>query len=352
MASAPWCVARSFPAGASSAQWRLVSRSLNGVSPTRNASLATVPSVSAPGSIRWGLCCQFLDAPIHFRTATHRYVATLDATLGRAYLTAIARDNAQALADAVHQCVVLGIGAFRINSQILPLATHPQSGYTLADLDEDGNIAAAFSRAGALARERGVRLSFHPDQFVVLNSEHSHVVASSLAELRVQGELATLVGADVITLHAGSGAGGAVEALNRLEDGIAQLTPAARKRMALENDDRRFSPEVLLPFCERLRIPLVYDVHHHRCNPDTLDAAEATARATATWGDREPHFHISSPRDGWGHANPRPHADYVMHEDFPNAWRDHALTIDVEAKAKERAVIALRNAVTGATVHA
>ena len=299
----------------------------------------------ATGRIRWGLCCQFLDAPIHFRTATHRYVATLGAAEGRAYLRAIARDNAQALADAVRQCLVLGIGAFRINSQILPLATHPQSGYTLASLDEDGTITAAFRAAGDAARAADVRLSFHPDQFVVLNSERADVVASSLQEMQNQGEIASLVGADVLTLHAGSGAGGMAEALLRLERGIEQLSAAARERIALENDDRRFSPEALLPLCERMGIPLVYDVHHHRCHPDALDVAAATERAASTWRGREPHFHLSSPRAGWGSGDPRPHADYVVPDDFPDAWRDRALTVDVEAKAKERSVLAIRDAV-------
>lgn len=296
------------------------------------------------GQPRWGLCCQFLDAPIHFRTATHRYVATLGATAGRAYLTAIARDNARALADAVRQCTALGIGAFRLNSQILPLSTHPQSGYTLAELDEDGTIAASFRDAGTQARAAGVRLSFHPDQFVVLNSERPEVVISSLQEMQLHGDVASLVGADVLTLHAGSAAGGVGEALVRLERGIEQLGNAARSRIALENDDRRFSPEVLLPLCERLEIPMVYDVHHHRCNPDTLDVVAATERAAATWGVREPHFHISSPRAGWGNGDPRPHADYVMAADFPDAWRERTVTVDVEAKAKERAVLALRDA--------
>ena len=76
----------------------------------------------------------------------------------------------------VRQCDLLGIGAFRVNSQILPLATHPASGYRLPDLDEDGSITAAFQRAGRLASDLDVRLSFHPDQFVVLNSERPEVV--------------------------------------------------------------------------------------------------------------------------------------------------------------------------------
>ena len=305
----------------------------------------TAPRVAGAVNVRWGLCCQFLDAPIHFRTATHRYVATLGADAGRAYLTAIARDNAQALADAMRQCAALRIGAFRINSQILPLATHPVSGYTLPDLDEDGSIAAAFRRAGALAREFDVRLSFHPDQFVVLNSERADVVQSSVREMELQGSVASLVGADVLTLHAGSAAGGIPEALVRLERGIEQLTANARARIALENDDRRYPPEALLPLCERLAIPLVYDVHHHRCAPDSLDVATATTHAAATWGAREPHFHISSPRAGWGEGDMRPHADYIIPGDFPDAWRDRALTVDVEAKAKERAVLAIRDTV-------
>ena len=293
--------------------------------------------------IRWGLCCQFLDSPIRFRTATHRYVHGLEPDVRRAYLTAIARANAQALHDAVDRCEQLGIGAFRINSQILPLVTHPASGYRLADLDDDGSIAAAFAAAGARAREADVRLSFHPDQFVVLNSEQERVVVSSLAEMQAQGEIAELVGADVLTLHGGGAAGGMAAALERLERGVERLSDAARVRLALENDDRSFTPEALLPVCERLGVPLVYDVHHHRCNPDSLDADTATARAAATWGAREPYFHISSPRSGWD-GDARPHADYVARGDVPESWRGMRVTVDVEAKAKERAVLALRDA--------
>jgi UV DNA damage endonuclease len=292
--------------------------------------------------IRWGLCCQFLDSPIRFRAATHRYVSTLEPAARREYLASIARDNAGALRAAVARCTELGIGAFRITSQILPLTTHPDSGYRLGDLDDDGSIARAFAEAGDAARAAGVRLSFHPHQFVVLNSEQERVVASSVNEMEAQATMAALVGADVLTLHAGGAAGGIAAALDRLERGIERLSSAARARLALENDDRSFSPETLLPLSERLDVPLVYDVHHHRCNPDTLDVDEATRRAAATWGAREPYFHISSPRAGWEGGDLRPHADYVNPEDVPELWLGMSLTVDVEAKAKERAVVALR----------
>ena len=314
-------------------------------------SLHSAAPMSTP-RIRWGLCCQFLDAPIRFRQATHRYVSTLAADARLDYLSSIARANALALAHAVERCHELGIGAFRINSQIIPLATHPVSGYTLDRLRQGDVIARSFEAVGRLARARDVRLSFHPDQFVVLNSERESVVAASVDELEFQAGIAELIGADTLTLHGGGATGGTTAALERFERGLDRLSARARGRLAIENDDRLFTVADLLPLCERTGLPLVYDVHHHRCHPDALDVDEASGRAAATWraatgGAREPWMHISSPRDGWDAPNPRPHAGYVDPADFPERWRAMRITVDVEAKEKERAVLALRDAIDG-----
>lgn len=309
-----------------------------------------------PTGIRWGLCCQFLDHEIRFRTATHRYVSGLAPDERRRYLADIVRSNTAALRDAVEACHAMGIGAFRMNSQIAPLATHPASGYALADLDgadardADGaalpgeplpTLADAFRAAGDRARALGIRLSFHPDQFVVLNSEREDVVRSSVEELEMQAGLARLVGADVICLHAGGATGGVPAAIERLERGIDRLSADARARLAIENDDRSFAPRDLAPMCARTGVPMIYDAHHHRCHGDGLSVDDATALAVATWGAREPYFHLSSPRDGWDARNPRPHGDYVDPADFPDAWRPLRLTVDIEAKDKERAVLKL-----------
>jgi UV DNA damage endonuclease len=292
-------------------------------------------------TLRLGLCCQFLDSPIRFRTATHRYVSTLSRAARRSYLATIAADNAAALAAAVERCAELGIGAFRINSQMLPLGTHPVSGYALETLDGSGAIRTAFAAARELARARGIRLSFHPDQFVVLNSEREDVVRASAEELEYQAGMAEMVGADTVVFHGGSVAGGVPAAVERLERGLELLSERARRVVALENDDHRFAPADLLPLCRRLGVPLVYDAHHHRCHRDGLALEEATELAASTWGAREPWNHISSPRDGWGSGNPRPHADYIDPADFPVSWLGRRMTVDVEAKGKERAVIRL-----------
>jgi histidinol-phosphate/aromatic aminotransferase/cobyric acid decarboxylase-like protein len=56
---------------------------------------------------------------------------------------------------------------------------------------------------------------------------------------------------------------------------------------------------------------------------------------------REPWFHLSSPRNGWD-KKPKPHADYIDCADFPQEWRGLDATIDIEAKAKELAVLQLQ----------
>ena len=91
-------------------------------------------------------------------------------------------------------------------------------------------------------------------------------------------------------------------------------------------------------------MPLVYDIHHHRCNPDGLDVDAATDLATRTWRGREPWMHISTARDGTHAPNPRPHADYIDPRDVPSTWLTREMTVDVEAKAKDDAIVRLREA--------
>lgn len=291
--------------------------------------------------IRLGLCCLFIREPIRFRTATARVLARLPREAQLSRLAGLASDNAAALRDALDYCRRSGIGAFRVNSQILPLRTHPQLGYRVEELPGSSAIRAGFQACGAMARAHGLRLTFHPDQFVLLSSPRAEVTRASIADLEYQAEVADWIGADVINIHAGGAYGDKPAALARLAAVWRQLPAAIRRRLTLENDDRSYTPLDLLPFCEAHRIPLVYDVHHHRCLPDGCSVAEVTRRAAATW-NREPVFHLSSPRDGWRGPHPEHHHDFIGRGDFPDAWRDLTLTVEIEAKAKEQAVARLR----------
>ena len=171
--------------------------------------------------MRLGLCCAFRSEDIRFRTTTATSFSRLGRTARAAKLREIAAHNAMALAAAIRYCTAHAIGCFRVTSNILPLKTHPTLGYQAGQLGQD--IIAAFRSCGDLAREKQIRISFHPDQFVVLNSPHPRVVSSSLAELEYQAEVAEWIGADVINLHGGGGYGDKPAALKRLIKNIRRL---------------------------------------------------------------------------------------------------------------------------------
>jgi UV DNA damage endonuclease len=260
----------------------------------------------------------------------------------RLKLSGICLSNAESLLAALRFCVEHGIGCFRINSQILPVKTHPTAGYALSELPAADAIIAAFRNCRRYAEEHTLRMVFHPDQFVVLNSPHEDVVQKSIYELEYQAEVAEWVGADVINIHGGGAYGHKDAALARLARNLDRLSNSVRSRLTIENDDKIYAPKDLLPLCQATGLPLVYDIHHHRCLPDGLTIEHITDAAIATW-DREPVFHISSPIEGWSGPKPERHHDYVDPSDVPDCWRPLTLTVEIEAKAKELAVLRLRD---------
>lgn len=287
--------------------------------------------------IRLGLCCKFSHEPIRFRVATATALQKLDRQAALRKLADLCRANAEALHAALEYCTTHGIGCFRVNSQVLPVKTHPQAGYEVFELPGGHDIVARFEACGAFAREHGLRLSLHPDQFILLSSPREDVTARSVADLVYHAEVAEWFGADVINIHGGGAYGDKLQALERVRTNLGRLPPDVRRRLTFENDDRVYTPADLLPLCRAESIPFVYDVHHHRCLPDGQTVEEVTSQAMETW-NREPLFHLSSPIAGWDGPTPRRHHDMIDPKDIPPCWRPLAVTVDVEAKAKEVAV--------------
>lgn len=290
--------------------------------------------------IRFGLCCQFKAVPIKFFTTTATSILKMDRQAALDKLSMLCLKNAHSLYQALEYCSQHQIGAFRVNSQILPLKTHPVAGYDIKDLPEHKDIIQAFKKCKVFVDDNRVRISFHPDQFILLSSPNEGVTERSIADLEYQAQVSEWVGADVINIHGGGAYGDKPAALQRVIDNVGRLSKRVRSRLTFENDDKIYSPQELMPVCQQTQIPLVYDVHHHRCCPDEWSIEEATQQALSTW-NREPLFHISSPKEGWDGPKPSRHHDYIDVIDFPKCWKKLDVTIDIEAKAKEQAIFRL-----------
>ncbi len=296
--------------------------------------------------LRFGLCCLFIEEPVRFRTTTASSLLKLPRDKALSKLSAICLDNSRNLQKALEILDSLDIRSFRITSQFLPVFTHPRTSYALDELPDADEITASLRTAGKFAAAKNIRLSFHPDQFIIISSPREDVVANSARDLEYHAMLADLIGADVINVHLGGVYGSKKDATGRFSRNFKRLPANVRRRLTLENDDVSYTPSDLHPLCMELGIPLVYDVHHHRCNPDGISTEAATELCMATWrnaGRGEPYFHVSSPKNGWDGAAVKSHADYIDPSDFPRCWLrlKYDFTVDVEAKAKELAVLRL-----------
>jgi UV DNA damage endonuclease len=255
------------------------------------------------------------------------------------------------------------IRMYRMATALAPYGSHP-------DLpqfhDQVRECAEELAQVGAVARERDIRLSTHPGQYTVLNSERPDVRAAAIAELELQADLLDAMGLGpeaVVVLHVGGSAGGVAASLDRFEAGFAQLSDRARARLVIENDDRSFGLADVLALARRTGLRVVFDLLHHRCHdPERIPDGEALAAALGTWEPAEtPKVHSSSPRldveerrvrvDGRTERRLvlpqlRAHADLIDPIGFERFMLDVAgerdFDVMFEAKAKDLAVLTLR----------
>jgi UV DNA damage endonuclease len=255
------------------------------------------------------------------------------------------------------------IRMYRMTSDLVPYATHPDLPQFHDQVDEcQGELAML----GARARELGLRLSFHPGQYCVLNSERPEVVDAAIRDLELHAQVLDVMGQPeeaVVVLHVGSLAGDARGAAERFVRGFERLSDRARSRLVLENDDRLFGLGDVLQLSSRTGVPVVWDAHHHAClNPDGIPEREALSLALATWPSGVvPKLHYSSPKTAVEERRVkrgrrvvrvpslpprRAHADLVDPFAFARFLREvvrgKSVDIMLEAKAKDLALLRLR----------
>jgi UV DNA damage endonuclease len=181
-----------------------------------------------------------------------------------------------------------------------------------------------------------MRITSHPDQFVVLSSDRPDVVARSIATLEAEGEVADALGLprspwSGINIH-----GGKADRLDTLKRSLDLLSDAVRSRLTLENDEHCYSVGQLAT----VGVPVVYDAHHaivsKRCATDHESLDEDAALARSTWGDVPPLAHLSNGIEG---VHDRRHSDLISY--VPPSLSEYEW-IDVEAKGKEMAIADLR----------
>jgi UV DNA damage endonuclease len=220
---------------------------------------------------------------------------------------------------------------------------------------------------GQLARDQNLRLSFHPSQFVVLNSPDRALIDKGIQDLVAQAEMLDCMelGPEaVLVIHVGGTYGDRVAGRARWIETYARLPEPVKRRLVLENDDIRYSATDVLAIHEATGVPLIFDYQHFWCNnPEGADLRTTLERFVRSWpvGVR-PKIHFSSPRTemreikrknrktGKNETVLQPpiwtgHADFLNPFEFITFMRmAHDLDFDVmlEAKSKDLALQRIR----------
>ena len=252
----------------------------------------------------------------------------------------------------------------RITSDMLSFYTMDEFKPFWQRQDVQDSLARWFAPIGETARANDVRLSFHPDQFVVLASDRPEVVNKSIEEFEYHVDMARWMGygskfQDIkINVHISGRQGPA-----GIKSVLSRLTPEARNSITIENDEISWGIESSLELAHDLA--LVLDVHHHWVKTgEYIDPSDdRIKRFIDSWRGVRPVIHFSTSREdgsiernttdrhnlqqllesGYNKQKLRAHSDY-FYNDAMNRWaHSHWSWADImcESKAKNLASVRL-----------
>jgi len=257
-----------------------------------------------------------------------------------------------------------GLRMLRLTSDMFSFYTMDEYKDFWHSTDVQNSLERWMAPIGETARANDVRVSFHPDQFVVLASDRPEVVNKSIEEFEYHADMARFMGygksfQDIkINVHISGRAGpeGIRRAYNR-------LSPEARNGLTIENEEMSWGLDSCLELADL--VPIVLDIHHNWIKTGEYIEAndDRVKKVIDSWRGVRPAIHYSVSREdvltshsrherpslvpliesGHNKQKLRAHSDYYWN----NACNDWALThnawadIMCESKAKNLASFAL-----------
>jgi UV DNA damage endonuclease len=170
---------------------------------------------------------------------------------------------------------------FRLSSDIIPFASHP-----VCKVDWDYIFKTELNEIGEFIKKNSMRISMHPDQFVILNSKNEKIIENSVRELQYHSkvlESMNLPHNAKIQIHIGGVYEDKRASKERFIKTYMKLEENLKKRIIIENDDRSYALKDCLDISKETGIPIVFDTLHHECLNNNETIQEALTSSTNTW---------------------------------------------------------------------
>ena len=265
---------------------------------------------------RIGFCCKYMDPDqtqkpkvlkeiqqnFTERQTTITWLNRQDKAVAEERMLELVTHNMQAAYNLVEYVSTLPENRrmVRLGSNQLPGATQEDWTYMWQDPTNIKMLEQGFAKVGELAREKDVRLSFHPGQFTVLASEHEDVIRRSVDEFEYHVNMARWMGYGKefqdfkcnVHISGRKGAQGIIDILPK-------LSPEARNIMTIENDEMCHGLDESLKLVDH--VALVLDIHHHWIRDEEYIQPDddRVKQVIDSWRGVRPACHYSYSRDDW-----------------------------------------------------
>lgn len=152
---------------------------------------------------------------------------------------------------------------FRIASDIIPFGSHPINNFNWSYEFKD-----KLKIIGNFIKKNNIRVSMHPGQYTVINSNNSDTVKKSIKDLEYHTKFLDSFDLDnkhKIILHIGGIYNDKPTAINNFINTYNSLPLNIKNRLVIENDEKNYSIDDLIYISEKCSIPIVYDNLHNYC---------------------------------------------------------------------------------------
>ncbi len=234
---------------------------------------------------------------------------------------------------------------FRINSDLVPFASH-----SICRFNWQRFFQKQFKAIGDFIKSNNMRISMHPDQFTLINSVDESVFENSIRELAYQAEVLDLMELDIsakIQIHVGGVYGDKEKSMKRFVRRFESLDEKIKRRLVIENDDRRYRLKDCLRISEETKIPVLFDVLHHEINNSGETIREAFGLFTRTWKKKDglPMVDYGSSKEGRLKGKHRKSIDLEHFNNFLEKTRSFDFDVMLEIKDKEKSALKAREIV-------
>ncbi len=250
--------------------------------------------------------------------------------------------NLKALEEIINYNIKNDIRVFRISSDIVPLASHPVNTIPWWDI-----FAARLDRIGKILKENNVRVSMHPGQYTIINSESESVVEKSIEDLRYHARFLDALSCDKsskMVLHIGGVYNDKKSAMARFVENYNKLDQAIKNRLIIENDDKSYNIEEVLAISKIANIPVVFDNLHHKLNPppeNKLSPFEWIELCNKTWKSEDgvQKIHYSQTANNYKNGAHSKYIESTQFLSFYNNLKNKNIDIMLEVKDKNLSAI-------------